>query len=390
MSDCGYLERIEEQLASGNGLRATEIEHARNCVACSAAVASAVRMEAGLAAAAQALIVEPLPPVRELLSPGERLGWRQFGVAGRVGSMAATAIVVVLAAVAGLVGLNMWQGAMGGSAPSPPPTATPIPTQRPLPGDMAGWVEAAGASIWTHLDRLGSGPPMVLVRLERCGDSAIAFFEDPLPSPGSPLLFGAGNYRAKPYEAGFGGAASSVDDPEAAYARSQDPPCTVVVDTTLSADAALAAYLRSDPHSTDPQVIATRLVTADIAVAYVDELQDGERHQQVLVLQRDADYWTVTGAQGGQYPASPATSVAVTPLGVAKGMPDNRWVAVGVVPDNQPKIVAVEITFEGFVHRYPVAGKGFVILLPESVGFSLPYEFVDANGMKLESRTSQP
>ncbi len=390
MSDCGYLERIEDRLASGNELRSDESEHARRCVACSATVASAARMEKGLAAAARTLIVEPLPSVRELLSPGERVGWRQFGAARMVGGTAATAIAVVLAVFVGLVGLNIWQGAVGGSAPSPSPSATPAPTPPPLPADMAGWVEAAGVSIWTHMDRIGTGPAMVLVRLERCGDSALAFFVDPSPSPGSPLLFGTGNYRNKPYDAGLGGAASSVDDPEAAYARSQHPPCTVVVDTTLSADAALAAYLRSDPHGTDPKIIATRLVTADIAVAYVDELRDGERHQQVLVLKLDGDRWTVTGAQGGQYPASPSSSLGVTPMGVAKGMPDNRWVAVGMVPNSEPKIVAVEITFEGFVHRYPVAGKGFVILLPEGVGLSLPYEFVDANGTRLESGTSQP
>ncbi|MGZ8724360.1 MAG: hypothetical protein ACXWYG_09990 [Aeromicrobium sp.] len=392
MSECGYLERIEERLASGDGLRPTEIEHVRHCVACSEMVASAARMEAGLAGAARALIVESLPPVGELLLPGERLGQGRFGVSRTVTGMAATAIVVVLAVVTGLVGLNLWQGAVGGPSPSPSPSprVTPTPTPRSLPADMAGWVEAAGASIWTHMDRTGSGPAMVLVRLERCGDSALAFFEDPSPAPGAPLLFGAGNYRDEPYDAGFGGAASSVDDPEAAYARSQQPPCTVVVDTTVSADAALAAYLRSDPHATDPQIIATRLVTADIVVAYVDELRDGEHHQQVLVLQRDLDRWTVTGAQGGQYPASPGSSVGVTPLGVAKGMPDNRWVAVGVVPSNEPRIVAVEFTFEGFVHRYPVAGTGFVILLPENVGVSLPYTFVDANGVKLQSETTQP
>lgn len=391
MSGTDHVERIEERLASGKGLLPADIEHARTCAVCAATIAATARLDADLEAAARSIISEPMPPIEQLLAAAERSPRRNaWGVARMFANAAGTAVVVLLAVIAGLVGLNLWQGAGGGSVPPPTPSATPTPTVRPLPADMEGWVEAAGASIWTHSDRIGPVPAMVLVQLERCGDSALAFFEDPSPSPGDPLLFGVGSYRVAPYEADFGGQASSVDDPEAAYARSQMPPCTVLVDTTLSADQALAAYLRSAAHATDPHVVATKLVTADVGLAYVDELQNGASHQQVLVLRREGDRWTVTGAQGGEYPASIASSLGVTPMGVAKGMPDNRWVAVGVPPNHEPQIVAVEITFDGVIHRYPVAGKGFVILLPENVGLSLPYDFIDANGIKVEIATSLP
>jgi len=395
MSDCGRLERIEGQLVEGKRLGRAEIEHARHCAACATIIATAERMEASLASAARALIVEPMPPIADLLAADGRSSEpRRFAATGILASVVGPAIVVVLAVIVSLAALSAWQGRGGGFVPSPSPSPTPsataIPTPQPLPADMAGWVQAAGASIWTHMDRIGPAPAMTLVRLERCGDSALVFFEDPSPSAGSPLLFGSGNYRDQPYEAGFGGAATSVDDPEAAYARSQHPPCTIVVDTTLPAAAALTAYLATDPHATAARVLATRLVTADIGIAYVDELQDGKPHQQILVLHRDGDRWTVTGAQGGDFPSLPA-ALGVTPLGVAKGMPDNRWVAVGVVATRiRANVVAVEITFEGFVHRYPVYGTAFVILLPANVGFSLPYAFVDAQGTRLEIATSLP
>ena len=303
MSDRDHVERIEERLASGKGLRPADIEHARQCADCASMIATAARMDADLEAAARSLIIEPLPPVAQLVAAGRRsIQPRRFAAARTFASLAGTAVVVVLAVIVGLVSVNAWKQVGGGSAPSSAPSATPTPTVRPLPADMEGWVRAAGASIWTQSDRIGPAPAMALVRLERCGDSALAFFEDPSPS-GGPLLFGVGSYRAAPYEAGFGGVASSVDDPEAAYARSQLPPCMVLVDTTLAADDALAAYLRSDPHATNPQVLATKLVTADVGLAYVDELQNGASHQRILVLKRDGDGWTVTGAQEATFRA---------------------------------------------------------------------------------------
>ena len=261
MSGADHVEQLEERLASGKPLRPTDVEHARTCAACTAAIAAATRLDAGLEPAARSIVTEPLPPIEQLLAATERTPRRSGLALPRMFATAAgTALMVGLAVIVVLVGLNLWRGAGGGPLPSPTPRPTPVPTLQPLPADMQGWVQAAGASIWVELHRPGPAPAMALVRLERCGDTALAFFEDPSPTTGGPLLFGLGDYRAGPYSTGSGGVASSVDDPEAAYARSQLAPCTVLVDTTLSAVDALAAYLRSDPHATNPHVLATKLV----------------------------------------------------------------------------------------------------------------------------------
>ena len=71
--------------------------------------------------------------------------------------------------------------------------------------------------------------------------------------------------------------ASSVDEPEAAYARSQrDEPCEVVYDTVISHGEALASYvafLQGDDRVTNPRVLANKMVTNEVALAYVDEIQ---------------------------------------------------------------------------------------------------------------------
>ena len=84
-------------------------------------------------------------------------------------------------------------------------------------------------------------PELRLVHLERCGDTALAFFAGPAPSAVGPLLLGIGNYRERPFEAGFGGVATSVDEPEAANARSQGEGYEVVFDGLAAAVASWVA-----------------------------------------------------------------------------------------------------------------------------------------------------
>ena len=79
------------------------------------------------------------------------------------------------------------------------------------------------------------------MHLERCGDNALAFFAGPAPSAVGPLLLGIGNYRERPFEAGFGGVATSVDEPEAANARSQGEGYEVVFDGLAAAVASWVA-----------------------------------------------------------------------------------------------------------------------------------------------------
>jgi hypothetical protein len=52
-------------------------------------------------------------------------------------------------------------------------------------------------------------------------------------------------------------------------------------------------------------------------------------------------------------------------------------------------VVAVELDFEGFAHRYPVSGGAFVIQLPGDVGFELPYRLLDADGRVVSEGASQ-
>ena len=130
--------------------------------------------------------------------------------------------------------------------------------------------------------------------------------------------------------------------------------------------------LAGDDRVTDPRVLATKLVTADIALAYVDEVETetGQPAQTVVVLRRQDAGWTVIGAQGGDYPVIDF-SVGVTPLGAAKSLPDELWAAVARTDDE--RVAAVELGFEGITHRYPVAEGALVIALPSDVGFELPY-----------------
>jgi len=222
------------------------------------------------------MLSEPMPPAQQLLAVRERrAAWRGVKLVGALATAGAAAALVGVVIMAGqFIGLTGPAPRGGGASSAPPPGTQPIGS---VPDDMAGWVAQADASIWAHIDRPLPAPELALVRLERCGDTALAFFADPAPSGVGPLLFGLGDYRQPPFEAGFGGVASSVDEPEAAYARSQrDEPCEVVYDTVISHGEALAAYvafLQGDDRVTNPRVLATKMVTNEVALAYVDEIQ---------------------------------------------------------------------------------------------------------------------
>lgn len=389
MSACRQTDAIEQRLAHGRELGAAQATHAAGCASCGATMAAAARLEASLPRVASEMITEPMPPLDQLLRADERRASRRglAFLASAATAAAATVAVVVVMFAGQFIGIT-------GPAPDGGTSSASSSVERigSVPDDMAGWAVTAGERIWEHMDRPLPAPELTLVRLERCGEIGLAFYADPQPSAGGPLLFGRGNYREPPFEAGFGGAASSVDEPEAAYARWQGAPCEVVYDTVVSSEDALAAYLaftRGDDAVRDPQVLATKMVTVDVALAYLTEIQtdDGRPHQQVLVLRREGDAWAVTGAQGGELPVA-GFSVGVTPLGVAKSMPDVRWAAVGRTDDE--RVVAVELDFEGFTHRYPIEGGAFVIQLPPDVGFGLPYRLLDAEGTVLSAGTSQP
>lgn len=392
MSACRRTDALERRLSSGAPATGADVEHASGCASCAAMIAAAARLQADLPRVVATMADEPLPDAAELLAVRERrAGWPILRVAAPV----AIVVAVVMAIAVGVVG-GRFIGVTG-PAPGTGGGWTGLPSASELagdvPDDMAAWVAEADASIWAQLERPLPAPELRLVRLERCGDIALAFFADPLPSDAGPLLFGLGDYRQPPFGAGSGGVATSIDETEAAYARSQQPePCEVLVDTVLAPDVALAAYLAflaGNDRVTDPRVLATKLVTDEIALAYVDEIETAtvQPHQKVLVLRRSGDAWAVTGAQGGDYPLV-GSAVGVTPLGVAKGMPDERWAAVGRTEDE--RVVAVELDFTGFTHRFPVADGAFVIVLPPDVGFELPYRLLDANGRIVSEAVSQP
>jgi len=392
MSACHLTERLEQRLARGIAPSPPEIEHAQRCGSCASTLAAAARLDSELPRDVTAMVDEPIPPAPELLAAHERpVPRRGLRFAAGLGTAAVAAAVMVVAVIPGQLLGTAGRGP-GGGGPTETPPGEPSPIGG-VPDDMAAWVAEADASIWAHLDRPLPAPDLRLVRLERCGDNALAFFADPGPFGAGPLLFGIGSYREPPFEAGFGGVASSVDEPEAASARSQQAkPCEVEVDTVLSPDAALAAYLRflaGDDRVTDPQVLATKLVTNEIALAYADEIEaaSGLSHQQVLVLRREGAGWAITGAQGGDFPVV-GVSVGITPLGVSKSMPDARWAAVGRTEDE--RVVAIELDFAGFTHQYPVTDGAFVIALPPDVGFELPYRLLDADGQMLSESTSRP
>jgi hypothetical protein len=328
------------------------------------------------------MLTEPMPPAMELLATTETTAtWSPGRV---IGAVAAAAAVVAVIVGASLLGQSIG---IGGPPTGGEPSAS-LTSIGSVPEDMAGWADAADESILDHIDR-HSEPSLTLARLERCGATGIAFYADPRSPTDHPLVVGFGNYRQEPYEAGFGGAATSVDDSEAAYGRSQLDSCEVVFDTILTAEVALAAYLEgAGTEVTDVRVLATKQVSDDIALAFVTEVRtsDGGAHQQIVVLRRDQNGWTVTGSQGGEYPTAGA-AVGVTALGTAKGMPDDRRAAVGVTTD---EVTAVELEFDGFVHRYPVADGAFVIQIPPTTGFAVPYRLLDAAGAVVASGTSNP
>lgn len=384
MKACPLTDALERKIAGGARPDEADRVHAGACLACSAVLDAAERLDRRLGPVVRGMLDEPMPPVSDVLKPMERSALGPLSRAAL--GIAATAAVVVLVMGALTVGRTVLSG-------GPSASGTPSPSREvfgAVPDDMAAWVAAAGPSIWSHTDRPGPPPPMALVRLERCGDIGLAFFLDPVPTAGAPLLFGRGNYRAEPYETGFGGVASSVDEPEAAYARSQGVPCTVVFDSVLSPEAALRAYRAhlgaDEARVTGMAVRATKLVTASIGMAYLTETRDGAPHQQILVLQRGPDGWVASSGQGGEYPAAGA-AVGVSPLGVDKGMPDDRWAAVGVATDGT---AAVELEFGGFVHQYPVNGDAFIIQIPSSAGFGLHYRLLDASGDAIGEGTSIP
>lgn len=387
MTDCRQTDAIERRLAGAQQLTPSQVEHALDCPVCGATLSAAARLDESLPNVVRRMVIEPAPAVAELLGADERRSaWRFVAPLGA--AAAAGALIAVVTIGGQFIGPLRFGGTDSGPGSSAPPGAQ-VGT---VPGDMAAWAAEADASIWEHMDRQLPAPDLTLVRLERCGDVALAFYAEPQPSVEGPLLEGIGDYRAQPVNAASGGVAISVDDPEAAYARTQIEPCEVVLDTVVSHEEALSAYtafIQGDDRVRDPQVLATKMVTNEIALAYLTEIQtdDGGTRQQVLVLRHNGTAWAVAGAQGGELPVV-GSAVGVTPLGVAKGMPDVRMAAVGRTGDD--RVVAVELDFEGFPHRYPVSGGAFVVQVPPNVGFGLPYRLIDADGNVVAEGVSQP
>jgi len=388
VTTCDRAQRLEWILARGETPDAKVIAHATGCQACAAVLRAGQRLDADLERAVAAMVTEPLPAASTLL---ETAGGPRSLAPRLIGGLAAAAVVVALVWGASVIGPQL--GGLRTGAGSLSPSAVPSPSAESIgsvPDDMAAWVAAVDDSILDHMDRHDEGD-LALVRLERCGDIGLAFFADP-ESSGYPFVWGMGDIHQDPAGIG-GGVASSLDEPEAAYARSQQPrPCEVAFDTVPAPDAVLAAYLDQlgddVDRVADVRVLATKLVTTDVALGFIDEVRvaDGASHQQIAVLHRDGGAWVMHGAQGGEYPAAGA-AVGVSPLGVAKGMPDDSRVAVGLAPD---AAVAAELDFDGFAHRYPIDGGAFVIVLPANTGFEMPYRLIDADGGVIGSGPSQP
>lgn len=388
MSTCDRAQRLQWVLARGETPDAKLRAHAASCSECSAVLRAGERLDAALERTMAAVVTEPLPPASALLEAVDRPRSVLPRVIGGLVAAAALAALIWGASVIGpQLGLRTGAGSPSASAGASPSSES----IGSVPGDMAAWVAVVDTSILDHMDRHNEGD-LALVRLERCGDIGLAFFADPRSPTGYPFVYGMGDIHQDPAGIG-GGVAASLDEPEAAYARSQQPrPCVVVFDTVPDPDAILAAYLAKLGDDADQvtgvRVLATKLVAADVALGFINEVRvaDGASHQQIAVLHRDGGAWVMRGAQGGEYPAAGA-AVGVSPLGVAKGMPDDSRVAVGLTPDGA---VAVELDFDGFVHRYPIDGGAFVILLPANTGFGMPYRLIDATGGEIASGLSQP
>lgn len=388
MTACDRAQRLEWVLARGETPDAKLVAHAAGCSECAAVLRAGQRLAADLERAVASMVTEPLPSASTLLEAADQT---RSVVPRLIGGLAAAAALAALIWGASVIGPQLGGLRTGAGSPSASAGASPLAESiGAVPDDMAAWVAAVDDSILDHLDRHNEGD-LALVRLERCGDIGLAFFADP-GSSDYPFVYGMGDIHQDPAGIG-GGVAASPDEPEAAYARSQQlRPCEVVFDTVPDPDAVLAAYLDQLGDDVDQvtgvRVLATKLVTPDVALGFIDEVRvaDGASHQQIAVLRREGVAWVLRGAQGGEYPAAGA-AVGVSPLGIAKGMPDDSRVAVGLAPD---AAVAVELEFDGFVHWYPIDGEAFVISLPANTGFEMPYRLIDADGGEVASGLSQP
>lgn len=385
---CRRSSRLVAAVLEGESLSSDAQAHVAGCAACRSMHTAADRFEVRLQAAASALVTEPMPPAGAVLRTPE-VARRRSSLLPLLAGFAAVAAVVVIGVLLGsrLAGLLPPSVGSGGRS-TPTASASPDPTSQ-IPEEMRAWVGFAPRTILTHLDRPFAAAGS-LARLERCpNNQAIGFWTNP-GDDDYPYIYGAGPYLApEPEQAVAGGMASSLDEPEAAYARAQQPePCEVVFAGMPGQTVVLNAYQRTDPHATHIAVLAMTMARPDVAVGFLDELRPDGRHQVVVVLRRDKGQWHVTGSQGGEFPAGGA-AMSVTPMGVAKGLPDDRWVAAGRTSD--ASAVAVEIDFEGFTHRYPVTGNhAFIVQLPPNVGFGLPYRLLDAAGNVVSEGVSVP
>jgi hypothetical protein len=385
---CHRTSRLLDAALAGGSLATDARAHVAECAACRSALSAVDRFDVRLHAAASALAAEPMPPAGAVLRT-PAAATRRSSVLPVLAGFGAVVAVVVIAVLLGSRLAGVLPPSVGSSGRSTPTaSASPDPLSQ-VPEEMREWAGFAPRTILTHLDRplAAAGP---LARLERCpGNQAIGFWTNP-GDDGYPYIYGAGPYLAPASEQAVGGGmASSLDEPEAAYARAQQPkPCEVVFDSAPGQGAVLDAYRRTDPHATDMVVLAVTSAGPDVAVAYLDELRPDGRHQSVLVLRREGGQWRVTGSQGGEFPAGGAP-ISVTAMGTAKGLPDDRWAAAGRT--NDASVVAVEIDFEGFAHRYPVTGDhAFVVQLPPNAGFGLPYRLLDADGNVVSEGLSSP
>jgi hypothetical protein len=386
MSRCARTDAILEATFSGAGLSTNEADHAAVCAECARALAGARRFDRELHLVGSELVPEPMPPGTVTATHGATI--REGAPMSRRIAIIAGVAAAALAAV--LVGTVEWGGSDSGAARPGPASDT----------EVTVWAQSALAFVTRAEPDGGEAAGWEPVRVERCGRTALAFFEA-TATDGLPLYrWAMGSVDV--HVPRSSGQVRSVDDANVAGLRATLPPCETVVDV-------VAAPLRDigRPHELWTVMTGDEHVDGEVRIVGATLMADGHRRgplggmevpTYLVLMDRRTDHTHLVeratiSVTDGAWAAGRFVDLPVDGPGTLRsmqvfadpGFSDETLFAW--IDDPDVRAVDIRIPREGRVLRYTVGPPGFVLQFEARVGpvEEMTYELLDGDGAILEA-----
>ena len=390
MSRCVRTDGLLEATFNGGGLSRDQIDHAVACVECARTLAQARRFEDELRRVGMDLTPESMADAIDAgAGASDGMGGRTMGWPIRWAWAAAAAGAVLIGAV--------WLG--GTMNESVPSGESRGPSDERVLAWANGIEEAARRSqgLWNP------DQPWKLVRSERCGTSAMAFFEGQAANAERVYVWATGPVElGSPTAAGRG---ATVDDARAARFRATLPPCDIIVDSVAEdlSEIGGARELWTSVTGEEQPEGAVRLIGAT-------PIADGHRAgpeaetaiPTFLVLlerQTDAAHWVEQASVSvTDRTWAIGSDVALQREGSPETMRvfgDQRHIDETVfawIDDPRVRSVDIWIPRERATLRYSVTSPGFLLRVDARVGpvDEMEYQFLDSVGAVIASGSVTP